>query len=421
MRLDACTSEMWVDADPLRHHDIDLRRRRSAPVARAGYGGFLNLDFSYGGLAGRNAVDSVLDLGLFGPAGAGRSDFFVGSDAVRRLDTYWIHDEPGSAVRLLVGDSITHAADWESPVRFGGVQWGTDFALQPDRITFPLPGITGSAALPSTAQLYVNGVQQSQQPLQPGQFRFDSVPTITGAGDLTVMIRDSLGRVQTVTQPFYTSPRLLAAGLDADTLEAGFLRDNYASVDDHYAQPFLATTLQHGYSNEFSGLLRASASARRQLMGLEGDTIVSPLGVLTISGAAAHTEAGTGGIATLAFERQANDLSVTLSRRAATRDYGDLGRDPRHPAFLRCRAAVAQHAPRRRRQPHLQFRTALEQRRARRGCAPRRSRLEPAAVECGVGLRERPAHADRADRQQHRGRVRDGARQRHQRQRAMDT
>jgi len=328
LRIDGCTSEMWVDADPERHHDFDMHRPPPHPVARAGYGGFLNIDLSYGGLNGRNVSDAVFDLGVFAPGGAGRSDFFVGSDAIRRLDSYWIHDEPDSAVRLRLGDNITHAADWETAVRFGGLQWGTDFTLQPTRITFPLPTISGSAALSSTAQLYVNGVQQAQQPLQPGQFRFDSVPTLTGAGDLSVVIRDNLGRLQTVTQSFYTSPRVLAAGLDADTAEAGFLRVNYAAADDHYTDPFVATTLQHGYGGGFSGLLRASASAHRQLAGLEGDSIISPWGLVTISGAAAHTEAGTGGIGTLAFERQANDLSVTVSRRAATRDYGDLGRDP---------------------------------------------------------------------------------------------
>jgi outer membrane usher protein len=328
LRFDACTSELWVDANPQRHYEKNLNRPPPHPVARAGYGGFLNLDFSYGGLAGYNDQSSLIDVGAFGPAGAGRSDFFIGNDIVRRLDSYWIHDDTGSATRLRLGDSITQAADWETPVHFGGLQWGTDFSLQPGRIFFPLPSVSGSAALPSTAQLYVNGVQQSQQALQPGQFRFDSVPTVTGAGDLSIVIRDSLGRLQTVTQPFYTSPRLLAAGLDADTLEIGFLRINYSGTDDHYSQPFAATTWQHGFTDTFSGLFRSSASARRQLVGTEGDYIVSTIGVVTLSGAASHTEAGSGGIGTVAFDRQANDLSVSLSRRAATRDYGDLGRDP---------------------------------------------------------------------------------------------
>jgi outer membrane usher protein len=328
LRIDGCTSEIWVDADPRRHHEANLGRPPPHPVARAGYGGFLNLDFSYGGLAGRNVVDSVLDLGAFGPGGAGRSDFFVGNDVVRRLDTYWLQDEPGSALRLRLGDGITHAADWETPVRFGGVQWGTDFSLQPDRITFPLPAISGSAALASTVAVVVNGVQQSQQSVPPGQFRFDSVPTLTGAGDLSVVIRDSLGRQETVTQPFYTSPRLLAPGLDADTVEAGFLRENYAASDDHYTRPFAASTLQQGFTSTLTGLLRGAVSAQRQLAGIEGDYLLSPYGVFTVSAATSHTEAGLGGIGTLAFGRQANDLSVSVSRRAATRDYGDLGRDP---------------------------------------------------------------------------------------------
>jgi len=328
LRLDECTAELWVDADPQRLQRENLNRPPPHPVARAGYGGFLNLDASYGGLAGRDVTTSVLDLGAFTPAGAGRSDFFVGNRATRRLDSSWLHDEPDHAQRLRLGDSITRSADWESPVRFGGVQWGTDFSLQPDRITFPLPAIAGSAAVASTAQLYINGVQQSQQALQPGQFRFDSVPALTGAGELSVVFRDALGREQTVTQPFYASPRLLTAGLDSRTFEAGFLREDYAAPNDRYTRPFAATTLLHGYTDTLTGLLRAAASQQRQLGGVEGDLIVSPFGVFTLSGAASHTEGGYGGIGTLAFERQANDLSLSLRRRLATRQYGDLGRDP---------------------------------------------------------------------------------------------
>jgi outer membrane usher protein len=328
MRLDLCTSELWIDANPQRQQTADLNRPPPHPVARAGYGGFLNLDAGYGGLAGRNVVNTLFDLGAFVPGGAGRSGIFIGTNAVRRLDTSWIHDEPGTAVRLRLGDSITRNADWESAVRFGGVQWGTNFSLQPDRITFPLPAIGGSAALASTAQLYVNGVQQSQHSVPPGQFRFDSVPALTGAGELSVVIRDNLGHEQTVTQPFYASPRLLTAGLEADTFEVGFLRTAYASADDRYTRPFVAATLQHGYTETITGLLRGSAAQHRQLVGVEGDYILSPFGVFTLSGAVAHTEAGWGGVGTIGFERQANDLSVSLRRRLATHEYGDLGREP---------------------------------------------------------------------------------------------
>lgn len=328
-RIDFCTTELWVDANPARMQELKMAERRpGTSLATAGWGGFLNLDAEYGGFAGSGQASGLVDLGAFAPAGAGRSGFFAGQRGTRRLDSDLIHDDPGDAVRLRLGDSISHSAEWESSVRFGGVQWGRDFSLQPDRITFPLPTVSGSAALASTAQLYVNGERLSQQPLQPGQFRLDSVPVLTGAGDLSVVIRDALGREQTVVQPFYASPRLLDKGLSAYTLEGGFLREDYAQPGDRYTHPFAAAIGQLGLTAKLTGLVRAVGGDRRQQLGAELDWIVGNFGLVTLSGAPSHTEAGWGGVTTLAFERVANPLSLSLRRRIGTRAYGDLGRDP---------------------------------------------------------------------------------------------
>lgn len=329
LRLDVCTSELWVDPEPHRKQSIELTHPYAPPpLSRAGYGGFLNLDAEYGGYGGSADYSSLFDLGAFVPGGSGRSGWLIGRHGTRRLDSAWLVDEPGAAQRLRLGDAITHGADWESAVRFGGVQWGTDFSLQPDRVTFPLPTLSGAAALPSTAQLYLNGQRLAQQSLQPGQFQFVGVPVITGAGELSLTVRDSLGRLQTVTQPFYASPRLLAPGLDAYSLEAGFLRENYASAGDRYTQPLAGAVFQHGFSGNLTGLARAAAAPQRQLLGTEADVLLGTFGVVTLATGAARTEAGWGGMALLAFERIAEPFSFALRRQFASRNYGDLGRGP---------------------------------------------------------------------------------------------
>ncbi|NEV03151.1 hypothetical protein, partial [Bradyrhizobium uaiense] len=42
---------------------------------------------------------------------------------------------------------------------FGGLQAQRDFALRPDLITAPLATIGGSAAVPSTVDVYVNNIK----------------------------------------------------------------------------------------------------------------------------------------------------------------------------------------------------------------------------------------------------------------------
>lgn len=333
LRFDGCRSALWVDANPQRVQHTVLGSPDRGTVSTAGHGGYVNMDARYGGLNGSDAVNALVDVGVFAPGGAGRSSLFIdhrtGGNTLRRLDSHWLIDDPERLLRLRLGDGVTHSADWETPVRFGGVQWGTDFTLQPDRITFPLPSLGGNAALASTAQLYVNGIRQTPpQALQPGAFRFDSVPTLTGAGDLTVTLRDALGREQTISQPFYASPRLLDTGLDERTVEAGFLRENFAGANDHYSRPMVAGLWRRGLDDRVTALGRISASTRRQQGGFEADGVLQSFGLLTVSAAASNAERGVGGIATLAFERLAERWSVALRRRIATRNYADLGRDP---------------------------------------------------------------------------------------------
>lgn len=329
LRYDACRSELWIDANPQRVQVARFDRRATGPITSAATGAYLNLDARYGGLAGSDSASALLELGAFLPGGAGRSGLFVDRERIRRLDSHWLVDDPERALRLRLGDSITRSADWETALRFGGIQWGTDFALQPDRITFPLPTIAGSAALPSTAQLYVNGIQQAPaQPLQPGAFRFESIPTLTGAGELSVVLRDALGREQRISQPFYASPRLLAAGLQEQGLEAGLLRKDYSGADDRYATPLFAASLRRGLSDRLTVLVRGGSTDARQLAGGEANLYLGGLGIVTGSLAASHGERGAGGIASLGFERIDDGASLSLRRRVASRDYSDFGRRP---------------------------------------------------------------------------------------------
>ncbi len=82
----------------------------------------------------------------------------------------------------------------------GGACWfGTDFALQPYRITAPLPAFFGSATLPSDVELYVNGVRQYSGNVPAGPFQLNTIPNISGAGNAQVVLTDAaLGRATTL-------------------------------------------------------------------------------------------------------------------------------------------------------------------------------------------------------------------------------
>ena len=101
--------------------------------------------------------------------------FSEGTGAARRdhvrLDTSWQHDVPQEMLSVTVGDTLTSALSWSRATRIGGIRVSRNFALQPYRITSPLASFQGEAALPSTVELYINGLRQSSQQVQPGQFQ----------------------------------------------------------------------------------------------------------------------------------------------------------------------------------------------------------------------------------------------------------
>jgi len=87
-----------------------------------------------------------------------------GMDKHLRLDTTYTVDRPGERASWRLGDTISRPGSLLGrPVRFGGLQYSTNFLTQPGLIVTPMTTLGGQAALPSTVDLYVNNVLQSSR------------------------------------------------------------------------------------------------------------------------------------------------------------------------------------------------------------------------------------------------------------------
>lgn len=189
---------------------------RLGPLAPAGWGAVMNYDI-LATHAGRQTLGGAfLDMRVFSPFGT-LSTTALGSfdpDAARqaptsRLESLYTYAEPEEARRWRLGDVISGALGWSRSVRMGGGQVSTDFGLRPDLVTHPLPALSGSAALPSTVDVLVNGVRALSHQVQPGPFQLRTLPIVTGAGDVLITVTDALGRQSVVTLPFYATTALL--------------------------------------------------------------------------------------------------------------------------------------------------------------------------------------------------------------------
>jgi outer membrane usher protein len=127
----------------------------AARPTRPSPGMFFNYDLLAQHSAGLNSGAGLFELGAFNSMGVGVANFEVqrgaGIDRTVRLDTTLTIDRPERMASLRLGDAISRpASGWGTPVRFGGVQYATNFNTQPGFFTQPLQSFTGQAALPST-------------------------------------------------------------------------------------------------------------------------------------------------------------------------------------------------------------------------------------------------------------------------------
>ncbi|MEQ1661076.1 MAG: fimbria/pilus outer membrane usher protein [Thiobacillus sp.] len=293
-------------------------------------GGFLNYDFFVRHGDSVRTQSAALEFGLFNRLGVGTQTllFNEGDGFGRgiRLETRWQQDWPERLASLRLGDSVSGSASlFGGATRFAGIQYSTNFATQPQRITSPLQSVTGSAVLPSVAEVYLNDNLLLRQPVPPGQFSVTDIPTISGAGEITVVVRDLLGREQILTQPFFSSPILLAEGLADFSFEIGVERDNFGTASADYGKPLAVATYRRGLSDQFTGEFHAAALDDLSVAGIGGSGLMSRFGVLGAALAASHAQTGSGSQATLSYEYSGEPFSFSTRHQWSDSHYREIG------------------------------------------------------------------------------------------------
>jgi outer membrane usher protein len=309
-----------------------------APLSASGYGALLNYDLLGTFTGQRNTGGALLGFRTFSPYGllesTGLANItpYAGQKNFVRLDTTYTYAEPDDLRRWRAGDVVTGALVWSRAVRLGGGQMTSDFGLRPDLITYPLPVISSSAAVPSTVNVMVNGIRQFSEPVQPGPFAVRTLPVVTGAGEVAVAVQDALGRQTLVTLPFYASTALLKPGLASYSVEAGAVRQNYGLSTDQYSGWAVNGSSRYGLTDWLTVENHGEATDTLALLGAGAAVQVGTLGVVNaaVSGSSgrggmpAHASGNTGGLVSAGFQRVSPSLSFNVSGTFSTDGYRDI-------------------------------------------------------------------------------------------------
>lgn len=326
-RYDDCTQSLWLDTSglPKSVNVYSVTRKMTDAVSSVQPGGYLNLDTLYTGASGDNQIGALSELGLFSRYGYGGTTALLDDHRVLRLDTNWNLDDPADLRRLTLGDSISRGSQFGQSVRFGGIQWGRAFSLQPDLVTFPQPSLRGNAALPSTVDVYVNQMLRAQRNVPAGPFELTGIPVLAGQGQVQLVTRDVLGRETVSTYPIYASQALLRKGLTDFTLEAGWQRHDYATRADGYG-PFIgAATWRMGLTDALTTEVHAEETAGLQGVSSGLTMLVPILGTFSAGVAMSRTTQSIGGSYVLSFQRVATRWSVVAETRRADAHYTRIG------------------------------------------------------------------------------------------------
>jgi outer membrane usher protein len=292
---------------------------------------FVNYDLSIEHSGSSTVGAGFFEFGASDAHGLIENTMVVGNNPagrkVIRLDTFAIRDDPGGLTRLTIGDTLTHMATWEQPVRFGGIKWGTDFTLQPGFLSFPTPTFNGQAQLPSSVQLYVNSVLNYQGQIEQGPFTLNRLPVVSGAGDVSVVVKDMLGVERRVVTSYYTSTNLLRPGLSDFSIEAGAERHGYGTQSFEYGPPFVAGSYRRGLTSHVTVETRGEASSDVQDIGGGISAVIGKVGEIGLAGSASRASQGKGYLYRVYAARISQFWSFSASYQHSSKAYLQLGLD----------------------------------------------------------------------------------------------
>ncbi|HEY5755629.1 MAG TPA: fimbria/pilus outer membrane usher protein [Steroidobacter sp.] len=325
---------------------IEAQRAAMSSPMPSPLGGFFNYDVFATGDETRTATNALAEIGVFNGFGVATSNFvrrdLPEGDRTIRLETTWTDDRPEDMTSARAGDLISGAGAWGRAVRFGGLQWATNFATQPGFISLARPAMQGEAALPSTLELYVNDMLRLKRDVPSGPFSIQDMPVVTGQGEARLVVTDLLGREQIIVAPYYASPRLLDAGLNAHSYEIGAIREDYGLVSNRYGRAMAVGTFRRGMSSHWTAELHAELLEEQQTAGIGSVWLWPAVGVFSASIAGSQSRAvtdgtqtrlgGMGSLVNVGFQSQHRRVGYGATAQWSTAEFAQLGLERGRPA-----------------------------------------------------------------------------------------
>ena len=306
---------------------------RGRRVIESGTGVTLNYDTVGTFSSGQRGGSGSFEMRAFSPWGilssewlgyAGATPGPSGANTAIRLDSAYTFADVNTLRRYSLGDFITGGLAWTRPVHFEGVQINSDFSMRPDLVTFPMPSIAGSAAVPSTVNVLADGNLTVSGQVSAGPFEIPQLPVVEGAGTISMTVTNALGQQVTLTQPFYASSTMLAPGLQTFAVQSGLVRRNWGAVSNDYGKIAAAAIYRRGLTRKFTVEGSVEGTPGAFMAGVGGVAQIDNLGVINIAVAPSFGSGQAGAQFSAGAQRIGRVFSLGASAIMADRNYRDV-------------------------------------------------------------------------------------------------
>lgn len=324
---------LTVPGDWLPHQAVGRIQSTARIRPESSLGALLNYDlYAVRSGGGRGYASLWNEARIFGQFGVIRATSTLrqplsGPSKTRftRYDTSWTYVDEERIRTYEAGDLVTRTLSWASPVRLGGVQVSRDFAVRPDIVTYPTPSFSGTAAVPTAIELFINGHQTADEMLQPGPFTLNDVPYVSGGGEAVIVTTDAQGRRTSTSVPFYVANTLLRPGLSDFAFSVGKLRRHYGLRNFSYGATVASGAWRQGVTEWLTVEAQAQAAPSLTVGGVGGLIRVGNLGVIDVSATGSRHNGETGTQLTAGYQYSDRHINVMVRHVRRDPDFVDLG------------------------------------------------------------------------------------------------
>ncbi|MDM1247296.1 fimbrial biogenesis outer membrane usher protein [Acinetobacter sp. R933-2] len=299
-----------------------------------GLGGFLNYNVFYQSGDYSEQANATTDIGIFW-----KNTFFNSNHIFRknylqdeqnfqshtRLNTSLTFEFPKKFTTLQLGDNVSTPTGITQSYYFGGFRWGTNYTSRPDFVYWNTPSFQGSALVPSTVDLIINGNKAYNTKINPGEFNLNNHINFRGLGQAEMIVEDIMGNKTVQNIPIFVNERLLKKGLNDYSLSAGKLRYNFSEDSDDYREWFGSAYFRRGVTEKTTLGSVLDVSKDLKSVGLLWSQYLYKLGLFELNSAYSDSKKGEGYTVSTEFKRDTEKYSVGIKSQYYSDDFNMLG------------------------------------------------------------------------------------------------